>query len=212
MPVARLANGRRAPRREPLPPEAGAGEPVLRGLTGPWANKTYPLKGKLLVGRAAARRGRCCEDDSVSRKHAEVERNPAGRGAARPGQRQRHARSTASRLGQEPVELNSGDIIQFGMVEVVYESGDEGANVPVRRHRSGARPRRQGPGQGRSERRSASRQEEKLFVVAGAAVALLLAAGVVKQLTTPPRPPPMDPGADGPEVAAENSRRRSRRC
>ncbi|HZI03541.1 MAG TPA: FHA domain-containing protein, partial [Archangium sp.] len=57
--------------------EEGSGGLVLKGLTGPWANKRYPVQGKLVVGRQAPATV-VLEDDSVSRKHAEVEQTPEG--------------------------------------------------------------------------------------------------------------------------------------
>lgn len=203
-PGERLAKGERP---APNPAPAGAApQPVLRGLTGPWANKTYPLKGKLVVGRAPPA-AVLLEDDSISRKHAELERNPRGAVFLRDLGSANGTLLNGERLSQEPVEINPGDIIQFGMVEVVYESGDEVSNVPVRRDRSGAGPAVKGKSKGKSDPSDvlpAANKKKKLFIVAGAAVSLLLAAGVVKQMTTPPPPPPEVPTGDGPEVVGEN--------
>lgn len=197
---ARPPGARLAKAESPAPGAAPAGaapQPALRGLTGPWANKTYPLKGKLLVGRAPPA-AVLLEDDSISRKHAELERNPRGAVFLRDLGSANGTLLNGDRLGQEPVEINPGDIIQFGMVEVVYESGDEGANVPVRRERSGAGPAVKGRGKvDPSDAPPAANKKKKLLVVAGAAVTLLLAAGIVKQLTTPPPPPPPVAGDDG---------------
>src|SRR5215217_3067302 len=46
------------------PGGGGGGGPLLRGTVGPWAGKTYPLKGKVLVGRLPPA-GIILEDDSV---------------------------------------------------------------------------------------------------------------------------------------------------
>jgi len=199
-PGAALAKAER-----PAPGAAPAGaapQPVLRGLTGPWANKTYPLKGKLLVGRAPPA-AVLLEDDSISRKHAELERNPRGAVFLRDLGSANGTLLNGERIAQEPVEISTGDIIQFGMVEVVYESGDEGSKVPVRRERTGA----VGAVKGKGDPSDAPppKKSRKLLVVAGAAVTLLLAAGVVKQLTTPPPPPPELPTGAGPLVE-ENPR------
>jgi pSer/pThr/pTyr-binding forkhead associated (FHA) protein/tetratricopeptide (TPR) repeat protein len=176
---------------------AGAPQPMLRGLTGPWANKTYPLKGKLLVGRAPPA-AVLLEDDSISRKHAELERNPRGAVFLRDLGSANGTLLNGERIAQEPVEISPGDIIQFGMVEVVYESGDEASNVPVRRERSGAVPAVKGKGKvdPSDAPPAANLKRKKMLVVAGAAVSLLLAAGVVKQITTPPPPPPDLPTGD----------------
>jgi tetratricopeptide (TPR) repeat protein len=97
------------------------------------------------------------------------------------------------RIGQEPVEVQSGDIIQFGMVEVVYETGEELSNVPVRR---GGVPTRGARGAARVEEDESDappRKSRKLLVVAGTLATLLMAAGIAKQLSTPAE----DPGASG---------------
>ncbi|WP_224248688.1 FHA domain-containing protein [Hyalangium gracile] len=188
-----------ARRERPAPaeaPAAGAG-PVLRGLTGPWANKTYPLKGKVMVGRAPPA-AVLLEDDSISRKHAELERNARGTVLLRDLGSANGTLLNGERLGQEPVEISPGDIIQFGMVEVVFESGDEASSAPSRRGEKGAAPAR-GKGGDPSDAPPADKRK-KLLVVAAAAVGVLLVAGVVKQLTASPAPPPELVGAQGPQV------------
>jgi pSer/pThr/pTyr-binding forkhead associated (FHA) protein/tetratricopeptide (TPR) repeat protein len=174
---ARPPGAQLAKRERPAPgaaPAASGAGPVLRGLTGPWANKTYPLKGKLVVGRmppAAV----LLEDDSISRKHAEVERNARGVAILRDLGSANGTLLNGERIGQEPLELTPGDIIQFGMVEMVYEA-EEGAAVPARRERGGAAGRDAAPA-------AASGGSRKLLVVAGALVALILVAGVVKKVS-----------------------------
>ncbi|HYH98107.1 FHA domain-containing protein [Hyalangium sp.] len=160
-------------------------QPMLRGLTGPWANKTYPLRGKVLVGRTPPA-GVLLEDDSISRKHAELERNPRGAVFLRDLGSANGTLLNGERIGQEAVEISPGDIVQFGMVEVVYESGD-GSSVPVRRDRGGAPA-----GKGKADPSDAPppNKRKKLLIVAGATVGLLLAAGVVKQITATPELPP----------------------
>jgi pSer/pThr/pTyr-binding forkhead associated (FHA) protein/tetratricopeptide (TPR) repeat protein len=171
-----------AKRERPAPgaapgPEAG---PVLRGLTGPWANKLYPLKGKLVVGRAPPA-AVLIEDDSLSRKHAEVERNPRGAVFLRDLGSSNGTLLNGDRIGQEPVELAVGDIIQFGMVEVVYESGGESAGLPARR---GAVPARRGA-EVAPVAAAAPGKSRKLLVAMGGLVGLLAVAGVVKSVTGP---------------------------
>ncbi|MBN1210428.1 MAG: FHA domain-containing protein [Myxococcaceae bacterium] len=181
-----------ARRERPSPsaaPAATGASPVLRGLTGPWANMLYPLKGKLLVGRAPPA-GVLLEDDSISRKHAEVERQARGAVFLRDLGSANGTLVNGERIGQEPAEIFPGDILQFGMVEVVYESGEE-ASGALRRDVGGAVAAR------RSREREESdapppRKSRKLLVVAGGAVTLLLAAGVVNKLITPV--PPVVPG------------------
>jgi pSer/pThr/pTyr-binding forkhead associated (FHA) protein/tetratricopeptide (TPR) repeat protein len=167
---------------------APAAAPVLRGLTGPWANKTYPLKSKLLVGRAPPA-AVLIEDDSISRKHAEVERKPQGAVFVRDLGSANGTLLNGERIGQEPVEVFPGDIMQFGMVEVAYESGDEASGVPVRRDRGGA------PSRGRADPSDGPppKKGRKLLVVAGATVGLMLALGVVAKVAAPPEPVPGPP-------------------
>ncbi|HLL04325.1 MAG TPA: FHA domain-containing protein [Myxococcaceae bacterium] len=177
-------------------PAAGAASgpdlgPVLRGLTGPWANKRYPLRGKLLVGRAPPA-SVLLEDDSLSRKHAEVERSPRGAVILRDLGSSNGTLLNGERIGQEPVELAPGDIIQFGMVEVVYEAGGEqsaalssrrGA-VPTRRGAEAAAP---------AQAAAAAPKSRKLLVATGGLVGLILVAGVVK-VALGPGTKPIQPG------------------
>ncbi len=85
----------------------------------------------MLVGRAPPA-AVLLEDDSVSRKHAELERNPRGQVFLRDLGSANGTLLNGERMGQEPVELQAGDILQFGMVEVVFEAGGEQAAVPPR--------------------------------------------------------------------------------
>jgi pSer/pThr/pTyr-binding forkhead associated (FHA) protein/tetratricopeptide (TPR) repeat protein len=179
--------------------------PVLRGLTGPWANKLYPLRGKLVVGRAPPA-AVLLEDDSLSRKHAEVERNPRGQVFLRDLGSSNGTLLNGDRIGQEPVELSPGDIIQFGMVEVVYEGGGDQAAVPARK---GSVPTRRAGGAAAAPAAAvAPRKSKKLVVAAGGLIGLILVAGVVKvamgsggrggggggivEPTPPPPPGPQD--------------------
>jgi len=164
--------------------------PVLRGLTGPWANKLYPLRGKLLVGRSPPA-AVLLEDDSLSRKHAEVERNPRGAVFLRDLGSSNGTLLNGERIGQEPVELAPGDIVQFGMVEVVYEVGGEQAAVPSRR---GVVPsRRGGEAAAPAQAAAAPRKSKKLLVATGSLVGLILVAGIVK-VALGPGPKPTNPG------------------
>ncbi|NBD09580.1 FHA domain-containing protein [Corallococcus silvisoli] len=153
---------------------AGAG-PMLKGMTGPWAGKSYPLNGTVLVGRAPPA-AVVLDDDSVSRKHAEVERAGTVVRARDLGS----ANGTllnGELLGEEFVDLQPGDVLQFGVVEMAYEASD----TPVRRPGSGgAPPARRG---GRGEPAANSRR--KLVVVAGGVIALLAVAAVVKASVGP---------------------------
>ncbi len=192
---ARAPGAALARRERPAARAAGAEQgPALRGLTGPWANKLYPLKGKLVVGRVPPA-AVLLEDDSISRKHAEVERNPRGSVMLRDLGSANGTFLNGERLGPEPVEIAPGDVIQFGMVEVVYESGAQG-DVAVRRERGGA------PG-GRAsaapeEKGGMPPKRKKLLVIGGAFVGVLLVAGVANKLAGGGADPGGAGGGDAP--------------
>jgi pSer/pThr/pTyr-binding forkhead associated (FHA) protein len=178
-------------KRERSAPGAAAAPdlgPVLRGLTGPWANKRYPLRGKVIVGRAPPA-AVLLEDDSLSRKHAELERSPRGAVFLRDLGSSNGTLLNGERIGQEPVELAPGDIVQFGMVEVVYEAGGEqAAPIPRRGAASSRRGAEAAPAAAATPKKS-----KKLLVAAGGLVGLLVVAGVVKNISGPGpsvEPPP----------------------
>jgi tetratricopeptide (TPR) repeat protein len=157
--------------------EEGAGPPVLKGLTGPWANQKFPVKGKLVVGRQAPATV-LLEDDSVSRKHAEVEATPEGVVLRDLGS----ANGTllnGEPVGPQEIVLQPGDIVTFGMVELVLESGAS-SKLPVRGGR-GEAPARRGAG-GESDAAPVPASRKKLLVVAASVVGLLLVAGIVKNV------------------------------
>ncbi|WP_342381505.1 FHA domain-containing protein [Myxococcus stipitatus] len=159
------------------PPSASSG-PMLRGMVGPWAGKTYPLKGKVLVGRLPPA-GIVLEDDSVSRKHAELEATSSGVVVRDLGS----ANGTllnGDPLGPEPVELQEGDQLQFGVVELSFEAPQAAdPAVPSRRGAGGPPPSRRrdaAQGGGDADRR------KKLLMVGGGVVGVLLFAGIVKAM------------------------------
>ncbi|QRK07548.1 FHA domain-containing protein [Archangium violaceum] len=180
-----------ARRPRPAPTASAGGEEgeqglVLKGLTGPWANQKFPVKGKLIVGRQAPA-AVLLEDDSVSRKHAEVEATPEGAVLRDLGS----ANGTlvnGEPMGTHPVELQPGDVITFGMVEVVVESAGGASSLPVRRGRSEV-PSRRGSGAEAARDVEAPAAEgipasrKRLLVVAASVVGLLLAAGIIKSAT-----------------------------
>ena len=182
--ISRTAVEAEPPPRVSMP---GATTPVLRGLTGPWANMIYPIKAKVVVGRTPPAVV-LLEDDSISRKHAELERT--GRGVMlRDLGSANGTLLNGERLGQEPVRLSPGDVIQFGMVEVVYESGEVAGSALGRRN-SGGRAKAD-PGD------EAPQKSRKLIGVAAALVGIMLVAGIAKVLIAPPVAPaaPVDPVA-----------------
>lgn len=154
-------------------PKARAAGPVLRGLTGPWLNKTFALQGTMTVGRVAGVEIQL-DDDSVSRRHAEVSVT-ADATVLRDLGSANGTTVNGNPLSGE-VALNPGDIVQFGLVEVTYETPDVvalsqgGGRLPVR-----SRP-------------AASGQSPRLprwLVVAGVVVLLAGGAAVVRLLVKP---------------------------
>ncbi|WP_426751483.1 FHA domain-containing protein [Myxococcus sp. Y35] len=155
-------------------PEPGRGGPSLRGMVGPWAGQTYPLKGKVLVGRQPPA-SILLDDDSVSRRHAELEATSAGVTVRDLGS----ANGTllnGEPLDQTPVPLEPGDQLQFGVVEMTFEP--DASAAPVRR---GAGAASRG---GAVEDPAAKRK--KLIVVAAALVGVLLMVGMVSSILSPP--------------------------
>ncbi|WP_223633807.1 FHA domain-containing protein [Corallococcus sp. EGB] len=180
-------------------PGAGSG-PVLKGMTGPWAGKSYPIQGTLLVGRAPPA-AVILDDDSVSRKHAEVKRE----GSAVLARDLGSANGTllnGELLGEEFVDLQAGDVLQFGVVEMTFEA----AETPARRPGAGAPPPRRGGGRGAP----AADNKRKMLVVAGGVVALLAVAAVVKSSIGPAHKAqkaapaaPLDPAQQVQELLSE---------
>ncbi|NTX03518.1 MULTISPECIES: FHA domain-containing protein [Myxococcus] len=174
------ATGAGPAKRPPRPaggPPGGGGGPLLRGTVGPWAGKTFPLKGKVLVGRLPPA-GIILEDDSVSRKHAELESVGGGVRVRDLGS----ANGTllnGDPLGPEPVDLEPGDQLQFGVVEMTFETPQ--ADAPARRGAGSAPPsRRRDSAQGGGADPEARRK--KLFIAGGGLVGVLLLAALGKAL------------------------------
>ncbi|MBX5483150.1 MAG: FHA domain-containing protein [Myxococcaceae bacterium] len=185
--------------KRPARPERAAigSGPVLRGLTGPWANKTYPLRGKVVVGRVAGVNIQI-EDESVSRRHAELEKTPEGIVVRDLGS------ANGTTVNGQPVEgdvvLQPGDVVSFGMIELVYEPGDEEAAAAPTRRGGGGRAAAGGAA-------GTSGGRKKLFIIGGAAVGVLLMAGVVVKAAggteEPVAPPPGDAVLNPLEVKAQ---------
>lgn len=173
--------------------KAGSGRaasPQLRGLTGGVTGKVFALSGTKVVGRVAGT-DITIDDDSVSRRHAEL----IARG------KEVIVRDLGSANGttvngvaiSEDTTLSPGDIIQFGVVEVMFEtSTPSGSRAPVRRP---------APGSGPSSRRPPIRYSEdqlnavddhapmdpakkRKLIIGGAAGLVFLALIILKAFTT----------------------------
>jgi ABC transport system ATP-binding/permease protein len=156
------ALAKRQPRNLASPSPSG---PALRGLTGPWANKVFPIQGRVTVGRVAGVEVQI-EDDSVSRRHAELEATPEGLLLKDLGSANGTLINGAPALNE--VLLQPGDIVQFGVVELVAEGPRDDAGTPQRR-KSGDRVGND----------FAGGRRKKLLLIGGVVVALVgVGAGV----------------------------------
>jgi pSer/pThr/pTyr-binding forkhead associated (FHA) protein/tetratricopeptide (TPR) repeat protein len=209
VPVMKPSAGAQAKR----PSRAPSAGPALRGLSGTVTGKSFPINGSLVVGRVAGVDLRV-EDDSVSRRHAEVELKD-GEAILRDLGSANGTTVNGNPISEDTV-LSAGDIIQFGVVEMMYENGGAASSRPSR---FPARAEGRVPA---SRRRGAQRDEEdelpselstamdpkkkRLFIIGGVVLSVLFVAVLVKGLTgdsdvtpTGPRPtvptkPPPDPG------------------
>jgi ABC transport system ATP-binding/permease protein len=184
------------------PSRAGSKGPVLRGLSGTVTGKSFDLSGTMVVGRVAGVDVRV-DDDSVSRRHAEVE--VKGRDVVLRDLGSANGTTVNGSPITEDTPLSAGDIIQFGVVELMFENGAaSGSKAAV------ARPSRAAPE--RPARRSRMGDDEpieamatatspmdpkkkRLFLMGGAVLAFLFVAVLVKGLTA-------DPGTGNPNPPA----------
>lgn len=200
MPVVKPASSAPGAKR---PSRAGSAGPALRGLSGTVTGKTFPLAGTVVVGRVAGVDLRV-DDDSVSRRHAELE--VQGRDVVLRDLGSANGTTVNGNPISEDTPLSPGDIIQFGVVEMMYENGAaSGAKPAVRPSRGGARPPRRGGDDEPIEAMSTTStpmdpKKKRLFVIGGAVLAVLFVAVLVKGLADdgPSGPKPNQPGVGGP--------------
>lgn len=211
-------------------PQRAAG-PQLRGLTGAITGKTFTLTGTMTVGRVAGV-DVVIDDDSVSRRHAEV--IVKGREVTVKDLGSANGTTVNGAPISEDTILAAGDIIQFGVVEVMYETGaTSGSRAPIARRGADApsgRPSRT-PRGAPSDSLDGSTAEsggppmdpkrKRLLLIAGAVLGLLFVLVLVKAFTAPPepidnggplggnprgkknQPPPMDPAEEIDQLLAE---------
>ncbi|AKQ66991.1 FHA domain/GGDEF domain protein [Myxococcus hansupus] len=194
--LAKRPRPARSPAAGGARPEPTASGPSLRGMVGPWAGQTYPLKGKVIVGRQPPASIQL-DDDSVSRRHAELEVTRDGVMVKDLGS----ANGTllnGEPLDQTPVPLEPGDLLQFGVVEMSFEED------------ASAAPARRGPGaaRGGDVEVDPAEKRKKLIMVAAALVGVLLMVGMVSSIFSPP-PADLPPRVSS---ARRTRRRRSRSC
>ncbi|MDP3232138.1 MAG: FHA domain-containing protein [Myxococcales bacterium] len=188
------------------PSRAGSTGPSLRGLSGPVTGKSFPLTGVMVVGRVAGVDLRV-DDDSVSRRHAELE--TSGGEVVLRDLGSANGTTVNGTPISEDTTLSAGDIIQFGVVEMMYENGAaSGAKAAIQR------PSR--PGAGRPSRRrgeddavesmatsatsTMDPKKKRLFIVGGAVLSVLFVAVLAKVVTSGPDGPVGPNAGGGPAV------------
>lgn len=181
-----------------------ASGPQLRGLTGGITGKTFPLTGTLTVGRVAGVDIQI-DDDSVSRRHAEVVVN--GREVSVKDLGSANGTTVNGAPIAEDTILSPGDIVQFGVVEVMFETGaTSGSRAPISRPSRGApapRPSR-APSDSLDGTTSESSgppmdpKKKRLIIVAGSVLGLLFVLVLVKAFNAPPETMPQEPIPLGP--------------
>ena len=225
VPAVKAAPGNQAglaKRARPSP--GGSLGPVLRGLTGPWMNKTFPLKGTMVIGRQAGNEVHI-EDDSVSRRHAEVV--VQGRQVILRDLGSANGTTVNGAPVAEDHVLEAGDIIQFGVVEVAF---DPGGNAAIQKRPPGSAPSRSGRGaRGRpdesfvpEETGSTLAPGTKKGLIIGGVVLTVLVGGVSAKAIFGEAPPPRDtlvplgngggPAAVGPETPEQKIERWLAEC
>lgn len=125
-------------------PQRASG-PQLRGLSGSVTGKTFPLSGTVVVGRVAGVDLQV-DDDSVSRKHAEL--TVSGREVSVKDLGSANGTTVNGAPIAEETLLSPGDILQFGVVELMFETGTpSGSRAPISRSpaRAPSRPERPSP-------------------------------------------------------------------
>jgi pSer/pThr/pTyr-binding forkhead associated (FHA) protein len=193
-------------------PQRAAG-PQLRGLSGPVNGKTFPLSGTMLIGRVAGVDLQV-DDDSVSRRHAEVV--VEGREVVLRDLGSANGTTVNGAPISEDALLNAGDIIQFGVVELQFETGaPAGARAGARkpggelerpsRALRGAREARAPEPTALDEaaRAPMDPKKKRLVIMGGSVLGLLFVMVLVKALITPPEvvdrgPTPLSGKAGGP--------------
>ncbi len=165
-------------------PTAGSKVPQLRGLSDPIDGLTFSLAGTMVVGRVAGVDLRF-DDDSVSRAHAELrvrgkEVVITDRGSAN------GTTVNGRQIGGETVLVN-GDVLQFGVVEVMFEAGSStpSSSLPsavVKAPAAAVSARGSSARKPSGEKRAhiSPESRKRIYIVAGAAGAVMVLAVLVK--------------------------------
>lgn len=195
--VVPIVRGEAPKRPRPSSSARGASGPQLKGLSGAVLDQVFPLSGVMTVGRVPGVDLQL-EDDSVSRRHAELEVR-GGEVLLRDLGSANGTTVNGAPLTDEAT-LQPGDIVQFGVVELAFESG--GPSALARRPGGSSRPvPRRGASPERSSIVEPSQSTEtmppgrkKLFILGGVVVGLLFVLALVQVFT----PPPPIPNPQGP--------------
>ncbi|MGI5860706.1 MAG: FHA domain-containing protein [Myxococcales bacterium] len=146
--------------------QGSSARPQLTGLDGPWAGMVFDInRSRMVVGRTAPA-DVLLEDDSISRRHAEIYKTGSIVSVRDLGS----ANGTFVN-GERVTEasLAPGDVLRFGVVELSYS----------------------GPGQARA---GGDPKRKKLLILGGAGAAVLLLVVVVALSSSPPPAVPTDQG------------------
>lgn len=169
-----------APEGRPQRPASVDG-PCLRGLTGPWMNKVYRLKTGSTVGRAPGL-DVYLDDESVSRRHAEFTVR-LDEVVLRDLGSSNGSHVNGQKLKGEEV-LADGDVVQFGVVELEFLSGEGQLLDEIPRRSSG---------------NAASSASGTRWIIATVVVSLLVVLGLGKLMLWPSKPDqPRDPVVEKP--------------
>jgi pSer/pThr/pTyr-binding forkhead associated (FHA) protein/tetratricopeptide (TPR) repeat protein len=176
--------------------------PTLRGLSGTITGKSFPVSGVAVIGRVAGVDIRI-DDDSVSRRHAEVE--ILGTEAVIRDLGSANGTTVNGEPVLEDTALAPGDIIQFGVVELMFENGPASAikpmgrpsRVPASRSARRSRPDASLDGDALSDvEKGANPKRRMLLIAGGISLTVLFVAVVAKALM--PSPEVVEPKANTP--------------
>jgi pSer/pThr/pTyr-binding forkhead associated (FHA) protein/tetratricopeptide (TPR) repeat protein len=180
------------------PARAGSKGPTLRGLSGVVSGSSFPLAGVMVVGRVASVDLRL-DDDSVSRRHAELEVRGGETVLRELGSANGTTVNGAPLTEETP--LQPGDIVQFGVVELMYENGEVGGRGEALARAPARAPRRHRAADDEpvepvaTATSSMDPRKKRLFLVGGGVLAVLFVAVLVKGFSADGGggPPPQRP-------------------
>lgn len=204
------AGGGSALARRPSSDDAVPRGPHLKGLTGPWLNRTWVVRGSLMVGRQEGV-GLLIDDASVSRQHAEITVGSEGAEVRDLGSANGSALN-GQPLGPDPEPLMDGDALLFGNIEFTYSDGASSRSLPVRSRPGRAVPSRRGASgvqrAGGDDDGGGMPPDRKRLMIVGGSVfgALLLLVIVLGLVNDTAAPPPAVSQSAGPRAQSPEQR------